>query len=138
MTLVGVPDCLRCIIFKMSLPGDGTGNLSPISGKCGPLPEQELGDGLLELIRCTEDISPIFLSFSSMILAGDFMSTFGRPTLVNDFVVDATCDDVVDDDFFTKAEADVMKSSLLESYNKKKLCKGQFLTPSLLFHTIMP
>ena len=62
-------------------------------------------------------LSPI-RSFSSMIRAGDFMSTFGRPTLVN---VDADDDVIVFVDASCRCvlrmndDADVMNSSLLPS-----------------------
>lgn len=66
-------------------------------------------------------------SFSSMIRAGDFMSTFGSPTLekvdadavADDAIgfVDAICRWV----FRMNDEADVMNSSLLPSWNGKSI-----------------
>lgn len=75
-TLAGVPDLL--LYMRLSLPdGDGA-----VGGT--PAPDKELGDGLLDLHRIAKDGSAIpSLSFSSIILAGDLMSTFGSPTVLN-------------------------------------------------------
>jgi len=108
--LAGVPDLLRCIVFWLSLPGEGGGTRSARStGRWTPPPDEELGDGLREVNRTGVSPDELRFSFSSMIRAGDFMSTFGSPTDVKeDFDVERWRNDDDDGDFLTlKADADV-------------------------------
>jgi hypothetical protein len=88
LTLAGVPDLLRCIVLWLSLPGDSDGGIRSVKSDTDGWrpPEDELGEGLRDRKRI--GVSPDvvrfkILSFSSMILAGDFMSTLGSPTDVN-------------------------------------------------------
>ena len=136
--LAGVPDLLRCNkVLCESLPLLGVATRSPKSGlseKSFRSPTSDAcctdefdGDGLRDRNRCGVGFSSDELrfrptrSFSSMIRAGDFMSTLGRPTLEN-VEVDAADADAVG---FVAAscrwvfrmndDADVMNSSLLPS-----------------------